>query len=183
MSWKKTPDMYISVCHAKCNFFQYCIEFIGEDHLFCWHPPPKLLVVTFKTILLRRVGTMAKYGKEAGKEEYTLGHLHPALSAEDKALGWMNSLSGDMRCDPSRNIHFVPFRSVAWGCLLVTFHELKTEPSLWDDGLGISLLSTWKQDRKRSITLSYPHSLGFYKSVRLTPPTTGNRSNNTNQKK
>lgn len=95
----------------------------------------------------------------------------------------MNSLSGDMRCDPSRNIHFVPFRPVAWDWLLVTFHELKTEPSLWGDGLGISLLSTWNQDRKRSITTSYPHSLGFYNSARLTPPTTGNRSNNTNQKK
>lgn len=30
---------------------------------------------------------MAKYGKDAEKEEYTLEHLHPALSAEDKALG------------------------------------------------------------------------------------------------
>lgn len=68
---------------------------------------------------------MAKYGKDAGKEEYTLEHLHPALSAEDKALGWMNSLSGDMRCEPPRNIHFVPFRRVAWGWLLVTFRELK----------------------------------------------------------
>lgn len=94
----------------------------------------------------------------------------------------MNSLSGDMRCEPPRNIHFVPFRRVAWGWLLVTFRELKTEPSLCDDGLGISLLSMWNQDRKRSITPSYPHSLKFYKSARLTPPTTGNRSTNTNQK-